>query len=39
MMIDRILATLGLLGLLVLLPVLEIRDTHVFNPSWPPHAR
>ena len=29
----------SLLVLLVLLPVLEIRDTHVFNPSWTPHAR
>ncbi|WP_439477958.1 DUF6640 family protein [Brevundimonas sp.] len=38
-MINRILTTLGLLVLLVLLPVLEIRDTHVFNPDWPPHAR
>lgn len=23
----------------VLLPVLEINDTHVFNPAWPGHAR
>lgn len=38
-MIHRILTTLGLLVLLVMLPVLEIRDTHVFNPDWPPHAR
>lgn len=38
-MINRILTTLGLLVLLVLLPLLEIRDTHVFNPDWPPHAR
>lgn len=38
-MIDRVMTTLGLLVLLILLPVLEIRDTHVFNPDWPPHAR
>lgn len=37
-MIDRVLTTLGLLVLLVLLPVLEVRDTHVFNPGWSPHA-
>lgn len=39
MMIERILATVGLLVILLLLPLLEIRDTHVLNPSWPPHAR
>lgn len=38
-MIDRLLTTVGLLVPLVMLPVLEIRDTHVFNSSWPPHAR
>lgn len=38
-MIDRLLTTLGLLVPLLLLPLLEISDTHVFNPSWPPHAR
>jgi len=38
-MIDRLLATSALLVPLVLLPVLEIRDTHVFNTVWPPHAR
>lgn len=38
-MIDRLLTTLGLLVPLILLPVLEVTDTHVFNPTWPPHAR
>lgn len=23
----------------VLIPVLEVSDTHVFNPDWPAHAR
>lgn len=38
-MIERLLTTLGLLVPLVVLPLLEISDTHVFNPTWPPHAR
>lgn len=38
-MIDRLLTTSGLLVPLILLPVLEVTDTHVFNPTWPPHAR
>jgi hypothetical protein len=38
-MTARILATLGLLVFGALIPFLEINDTHVFNPDWPPHAR
>lgn len=25
--------------LVVLIPVLEVSDTHLLNPDWPPHAR
>ncbi len=35
----RLLATIGLLFIAIALPVLEISPTHVFNESWPPHAR
>ncbi|WP_333667944.1 hypothetical protein [Parvibaculum sp.] len=38
-MTARILATAGLLVFAVLIPVLEVNATHVFNPDWPPHAR
>lgn len=35
----RVLATLGLVFIAVVLPLLELSPTHVFNPFWPPHAR
>ncbi|MDO8295902.1 MAG: hypothetical protein Q7T19_05605 [Caulobacter sp.] len=38
-MFARLLVTFGLLIFGLLLPLLEIGDTHVFNPDWPPHAR
>lgn len=38
-MAAKLLVTVGLLIFGALLPVLEISDTHVFNPDWPPHAR
>lgn len=38
-MIARILITIGVLVYAVAVPLLEISDTHVFNPEWPPHAR
>lgn len=38
-MFARLLVTFGLLIFGLLLPILEIGDTHVFNPAWPPHAR
>lgn len=25
--------------IVVVIPVLEINDSHLFNPDWPPHAR
>ena len=38
-MIARILVTVGIVLYAVAVPVLEINDTHVFNPEWVPHAR
>jgi len=38
-MTDRLLVTLGVLVYAVVVPMLEINDTHVFNPEWPAHAR
>lgn len=38
-MTARVLATIGLLVFGLLIPVLEVNDTHVFNMDWPQHAR
>tara|TARA_R110001599_G_scaffold126949_1_gene300139 strand:- start:5030 stop:5449 length:420 start_codon:yes stop_codon:yes gene_type:complete len=38
-MLDKILLTLGILLYAVVVPVLEINDSHVFNPAWVAHAR
>lgn len=38
-MIRKLAITLGVLVFGLLLPILEIGPTHVFNPDWPPHAR
>ncbi len=38
-MLDRILLTVGVLLYAVVVPFLEINDTHVFNPAWVAHAR
>lgn len=38
-MIAKWLVTLGVLTFGLLVPVLEINSTHVFNPAWPAHAR
>lgn len=38
-MIARILISVGVLVYAVAVPLLEINDSHVFNPGWPPHAR
>jgi hypothetical protein len=38
-MIARVLITIGIALYAVAVPILEINDTHVFNPQWPPHAR
>jgi hypothetical protein len=37
--LDKYLVTVGVLVYAVLIPVLEINASHVFNPDWPPHAR
>jgi hypothetical protein len=36
---ERWLVTLGVLVYALVVPILEINDTHVFNPEWPAHAR
>jgi hypothetical protein len=38
-MTARLLITFGVLIYAGVVPWLEINDTHVFNPEWPPHAR
>ncbi len=38
-MISRILITICVLIFTVIIPVLEINTSHVYNPSWPAHAR
>lgn len=38
-MIARWLVSVGFLFIAVGLPALEVSPTHVFNESWPPHAR
>jgi hypothetical protein len=37
--IARILITLGVMIFTVVVPALEINNSHVFNSAWPPHAR
>lgn len=38
-MLDKILLTLSILLYAVVVPYLEINDTHVFNPAWVAHAK
>lgn len=38
-MAARLLITFGVLIYAGVVPWLELNDTHVFNPEWPPHAR
>ena len=38
-MASKILVTFGILVYAVVVPILEINASHVFNPDWPPHAR
>lgn len=35
----RLAATFGFIVIGLLIPYLEVNDTHVFNPDWTPHAR
>lgn len=38
-MLAKLLVTVGIVFYAVVVPILEINDTHVFNPAWEPHAR
>ena len=38
-MISRILITFCVVIFAVVIPVLEVNDSHVFNTTWPAHAR
>ncbi|MDH4612307.1 hypothetical protein E8F12_27610 [Pseudomonas sp. BN102] len=38
-MIPKLLVTVGIIFYAVVVPMLEINETHVFNPAWEPHAR
>lgn len=38
-MLSRILITICVLIFTLAIPVLELNASHVFNPSWPAHAR
>ena len=38
-MIAKVLITLGVAIFAIVVPILEVNATHVFNSEWPPHAR
>ncbi|WP_342622598.1 hypothetical protein [Pseudomonas alkylphenolica] len=38
-MLAKLLVTVGIVFYAVVVPILEINDTHVFNQAWAPHAR
>ncbi len=38
-MISRILITFCVVIFAIVIPVLEVNDSHVFNATWPAHAR
>ena len=38
-MVSKILMTVGVVFYMGVVPVLEINNTHVFNPDWVSHAR
>lgn len=38
-MIEKLMVTVGIVFYAVVVPILEINDTHVFNQAWEPHAR
>lgn len=38
-MLPKILSTFSVLVYALVVPYLEINQTHVFNPDWPSHAR
>jgi hypothetical protein len=38
-MFSKIILTFGVILYAIVVPILEINATHVFNPDWTPHAR
>ncbi len=38
-MTSRILGTLAIVIYALIVPLLELNTSHLFNPEWPPHAR
>lgn len=38
-MLRKLILTVSVSTFLLIVPILEISDTHVFNPDWPAHAR
>lgn len=38
-MLGKLLVTLGIVFYAVVVPIFELNDSHVFNPSWEAHAR
>ena len=38
-MIAKLMVTVGIVFYAVVVPILVINDTHVFNQAWEPHAR
>jgi hypothetical protein len=38
-MFGKLLVTVGILFYAVVVPIFELNHSHVFNPSWEPHAR
>lgn len=38
-MVAKLLVTVGIVFYAVMVPILEVNDSHVFNQAWAPHAR
>ncbi len=38
-MISKLLVTVGILFYALVVPIFELNETHLFNPSWEPHVR
>ncbi len=38
-MVSKLFITFGVFIYSIVIPMLEINASHVFNPDWPPHAR
>jgi hypothetical protein len=38
-MLSKLIITFGVILYAIVVPILEINDTHVFNPNWAPHMR